>query len=195
MAVESIFSRGKCRRFAEIWFTFPDRTNEECRQNDRRSDCLISSGSLSRKGRTRNAGRMAVEADCLISSRGKCRRFVVNWFTFPERTDEECRQNGRRSDCLISSPGKVPQIRGKLVHFPGINSENGGIINIFEGKVYRIRSKLVHFPLFHMRQTMSHKRNKQRPVNAPLRHIRPCGTSNTSGTSDSAEHQACETCG
>ena len=92
-------------------------------------------------------------------------------------------------------PGKVPQIRGKLVHFPGINSENGGIINIFEGKVYRIRSKLVHFPLFHMRQTMSHKRNKQRPVNAPLRHIRPCGTSNTSGTSDSAEHQACETCG
>ena len=89
-------------------------------------------------------------------------------------------------------PGKVPQIRGKLVHFPGINSENGGIINIFEGKVYRIRSKLVHFPLFHMRQTMSHKRNKQRPVNAPLRHIRLGGTKHArnirpGGTSDPAD--------
>ena len=114
-----ISSPGKVPLIREIWFTFPDRTNEECRQNDRRSDCPISSpgkvplihGNLVHfpligRTRTRNAGRMAAEADWLISSRGKCRRFVVNWFTFPERTDEECRQNGRRSDCLISSRGK-----------------------------------------------------------------------------------------
>jgi len=45
----------------------------------------------------------------------------------PDRTDEECRQNGRRSDCLISSPGKVPLIRGNLVHFPPIGrTRNAG---------------------------------------------------------------------
>ena len=39
----------------------------------------------------------------------------------PDRTDKECRQNSRRSDCPISFPGKVPRIRGKLVHFPRKN--------------------------------------------------------------------------
>ena len=42
--------------------------------------------------------------------------------------------------------GKVPPIRGKMVHFPGKNSENGGKINIFEGKVHRMTGKVVHFP-------------------------------------------------
>lgn len=37
----------------------------------------------------------------------------------PDRMDEECRQNSRRSDCPISFLGKVPRIPGKLVHFPG----------------------------------------------------------------------------
>ena len=37
----------------------------------------------------------------------------------PDRMDEECRQNSRRSDCPILFPGKVPRIPGKLVHFPG----------------------------------------------------------------------------
>ena len=71
---------------------------------------------------------------------------MAKWFTFPDWTDEECRQKGRRSDCLISSQGKVPQIHGKMVHFPEKNGENGGRINIFEGKVPPIRSKMVHFP-------------------------------------------------
>ena len=31
--------------------------------------------------------------------------------------------------------GKVPQIRGKMVHFPGEKWQNGAEINIFEGKV------------------------------------------------------------
>ena len=34
-----------------------------------------------------------------------------------------------------------------MVHFPGKNGENGGRINIFEGKVPQIRGNLVHFPL------------------------------------------------
>ena len=71
---------------------------------------------------------------------------MANWFTFPDRTDEECRQNVRKNDCQISSQGKVPRIRGNLVHFPGKNGENGGKINIFEGKVPPIRGKVVHFP-------------------------------------------------
>ena len=45
-----------------------------------------------------------------------------------------------------SYSGKVPLIRGKMVHFPGKNGENGGRINIFEGKVPLIRGNLVHFP-------------------------------------------------
>ena len=42
--------------------------------------------------------------------------------------------------------GKVPRIRGKMVHFPGEERENGGRINISGGKVPRIRGNLVHFP-------------------------------------------------
>ena len=37
-------------------------------------------------------------------------------------------------------------IRGKLVHFPRKNGENGGRINIFGGKVPGSRGNLVHFP-------------------------------------------------
>ena len=51
---------------------------------------------------------MAIVLEC---SQGKCRRFVEIWFTFP-----------------------------------GKNSENGGKINIFEGKVPQIPGRLVHFP-------------------------------------------------
>ena len=76
----------------------------------------------------------------------KCYGFAENLFTFPERTDEECRQNGSRSDCPISSPRKVPPIRGNLVHFPGKNGKKGGRINIFEGKVHQMTGKMVHFP-------------------------------------------------
>ena len=42
--------------------------------------------------------------------------------------------------------GKVPQIRGNLVHFPGGKWQNGAEINIFEGKVHQMTGKLVHFP-------------------------------------------------
>jgi len=40
----------------------------------------------------------------------------------------------------------VPQIRGKMVHFPGKNGENGGKINISSGKVPGICRNTVHFP-------------------------------------------------
>ena len=130
--------RGKCHGFVEIRFTFPDRMDEKCRQNGRRSDCLISSqGKVPRiRGKTvhfplieqtRNAGRRAVEAIALFHPRGKCHGFAAKRFTFPDRTDEECRQNGSRSDCPISSRGKVPLIRGNLVHFPPIGrTRNAG---------------------------------------------------------------------
>jgi len=42
--------------------------------------------------------------------------------------------------------GKVPPIRGKTVHFPGKNGDNGSKINIFEGKVHQMTGKTVHFP-------------------------------------------------
>ena len=42
-------------------------------------------------------------------------------------------------------PGKVPPIRGKMVHFPGKNGENGGKINISSGKVPGICRNTVHF--------------------------------------------------
>ena len=134
-AVKSTFPAGKCREFAGIRFTFPDRTDEKCRQNGHRSDCPISSqgkvplirGNLVHFppiGRTRNAGKMATEAIVLFRPPGKCHRFAEIWFTFPDR---KCRQKGRRSDCLISSQGKVPRIRGKTVHFPLIErTRNAG---------------------------------------------------------------------
>ena len=54
MAVKTIVKfrlRGKCRRFVEIWFTFPGKT-----------------------------AKMAVKS---TFPAGKCHRFPVNWFTFP----------------------------------------------------------------------------------------------------------------
>ena len=49
--------------------------------------------------------------------------------------------------CVVrGGRGKVPRIRGKMVHFPGEERENGGRINISGGKVPRIRGNLVHFP-------------------------------------------------
>lgn len=71
---------------------------------------------------------------------------MANWFTFPDRTDGECRQNGRKNDCQISSQGKVPPICGKVVHFPWKKQQNSGGINISGGKVPGIRGNLVHFP-------------------------------------------------
>ena len=53
--------------------------------------------------------KRAVES---IFSRGKCLGFVEIWFTFPEKK----RRNGGK---INISGGKVPQIRGKMVHFPG----------------------------------------------------------------------------
>ena len=103
--------------------------------------------------------KMAAHFACLKLS--KCAlKFLMYWhstyykiartrtsttFTFPDRTDEECRQNGCKNDCQISSQGKVPPIRGKLVHFPGKNGDNGSKINIFEGKVHQMTGKMVHF--------------------------------------------------
>ncbi len=46
----------------------------------------------------------------------------------------------------VARPGKVPPIRGNLVHFPGEKWQNGAEINIFEGKVHQMTGKLVHFP-------------------------------------------------
>ena len=48
--------------------------------------------------------------------------------------------------CTGTQWGKVPPIRGKLVHFPGKNGDNGSKINIFEGKVHQMTGKQVHFP-------------------------------------------------
>ena len=62
----------------------------------------------------------------------------------PGRTDEECRQNGRRSDCPISSQGKVPLIRGNLVHFPPIGwTKNAGRM---AAETIALCGNLVHFP-------------------------------------------------
>lgn len=47
--------------------------------------------------------------------------------------------------CTGMQLGKVPPIRGKLVHFPGKNGDNGSKINIFEGKVHQMTGKQVHF--------------------------------------------------
>lgn len=46
----------------------------------------------------------------------------------------------------VARPGKVPPIRGNMVHFPGEKWQNGAEINIFEGKVHQMTGKLVHFP-------------------------------------------------
>lgn len=43
--------------------------------------------------------------------------------------------------------GKVPRIRGNLVHFPCGNEERKGTMRIPWGKVPWIRDKLMHFPL------------------------------------------------
>ena len=48
--------------------------------------------------------------------------------------------------CVRGGAGKVPQIRGNLVHFPGEKQRKWRYINIFEGKVPQIRGNLVHFP-------------------------------------------------
>ena len=50
----------------------------------------------------------------------------------PDRMDKECRQNGRRSRLPnFVSGGKVPGIRGKLVHFPLIGrTKNAGRIAV-----------------------------------------------------------------
>ena len=53
-----------------------------------------------------------------ICTGGKCYSFAVNRFTFPGRTGEGCRQNGRRAESAISPEGKVLRFRGKLIHFP-----------------------------------------------------------------------------
>ena len=68
--------------------------------------------------RTRNAGRMAAEAIVLFRPRESASDSRKFGSLSPDRMDEKCRQNGRRSDCPISSQGKVPLIRGNLVHFP-----------------------------------------------------------------------------
>ena len=64
----------------------------------------------------------------------------------PRRNSISGRQAKYTQKPRASYSGKVPLIRGKMVHFPGKNSENGGRINIFEGKVHRMTGKLVHFP-------------------------------------------------
>ena len=43
---------------------------------------------------------------------GKCLEFAAKWFTFPGK-------NGKNGGKINISSGKVPRIRGNLVHFPG----------------------------------------------------------------------------
>ena len=52
------------------------------------------------------------------------------------------RQAGRR--CL--SPGKVPPIRGKMVHFPRKSERKTAAKPMFSGKVCQKRKKTIHFP-------------------------------------------------
>ena len=47
--------------------------------------------------------------------------------------------------CTTRFRGKVPPIRGKMVHFPREKRRNGGRINIFGGKVHQKSGKMVHF--------------------------------------------------
>ena len=48
----------------------------------------------------------------------KCYDFTANRFTFPERTGEGYRQNGRRAENAIPPRGKVLRFHGKSIHFP-----------------------------------------------------------------------------
>ena len=57
-----------------------------------------------------------MSGNCNYNCGGKCLGFVEIWFTFPG-------ENGENGGRINISGGKVPQIRGKMVHFPG---ENGG---------------------------------------------------------------------
>ena len=49
-------------------------------------------------------------------------------------------------NCNYNCGGKCLELVGIWFTFLGKNGENGGRINIFEGKVPRIRGKMVHFP-------------------------------------------------
>ena len=51
----------------------------------------------------------------------KCYGFAANRFTFPERTGEGYRQNGRRAENAIPPRGKVLRFHGKSIHFPKNN--------------------------------------------------------------------------
>lgn len=72
-------------------------------------------------------------AQCLIFSRRKPPEVVYS-----------------SSDTCLLCPGKVPGIRGKLVHFPGVLIDREACMSVVlecsRGKVPGIRGKLVHFP-------------------------------------------------
>ena len=74
---------------------------------------------LSPEGRARDAGRMAVEPRARLYPGGKCYDFAANLFTFPERTGEECRQNGRRAESAIPPLGESATVSRQIdSHLP-----------------------------------------------------------------------------
>ena len=49
----------------------------------------------------------------------KCYGFAANRFTFPERTGEECRQNGRRAESAIPPLGESATVSRQIdSHLP-----------------------------------------------------------------------------
>ena len=57
-----------------------------------------------------------MSGNCNYNCGGKCLGFVEIWFTFPG-------ENGENGGRINISGGKVPQIPGKMVHFPGKNGK------------------------------------------------------------------------
>ena len=70
--------------------------------------------SLSPEERERDAGRMAVEPRARLYHGEKCYGFAANRFTFPGRTGEGCRQNGRRAESAIPPPSESATVSRKI---------------------------------------------------------------------------------
>ena len=64
----------------------------------------------------------------------------------PEGPASPVKEQGRGVTFWVAPSGKVPGIRGNLVHFPAGNVDFTVIFAIFPGKVNRISTNSRHFP-------------------------------------------------
>ena len=76
-----------------------------------------TAGSASQKPRVARRASQGVDG-CPTCTGGKCYDFTANRFTFPGRTGEGCRQNGRRAESAIPPPGESATVSRQIDSLP-----------------------------------------------------------------------------